>query len=82
LISDRIRFERMEKEARAEQLDAELKFLRSQLSPHFLFNMLTNLVSLARKKSDLLEPSLINLSDLLRYMLYDSGGEKISSTRK
>jgi len=43
-----------------------------------LFNMLTNLVSLARKKSDLLEPSLINLSDLLRYMLYDSGGEKIS----
>jgi sensor histidine kinase YesM len=78
LISDRIRFERMEKEARTQRLDAELKLLRSQVSPHFLFNMLTNMVSLARKKSDLLEPSLIRLSELLRYMLYDSGKEKIS----
>ncbi len=50
LISDRIRFERMEKEARAERLDAELKFLRSQISPHFLFNMMANMVSLARQK--------------------------------
>jgi len=77
LISDRIHFEKMEKEARAQRLDAELKFLRSQISPHFLFNMLTNMVSLARKKSDLLEPTLIKLSDLLRYMLYDAGEEKI-----
>src|SRR3982750_4821255 len=44
LIYDRIRFERMEKEARAQRLDAELKLLRSQVSPHFLFNMLTNMV--------------------------------------
>jgi LytS/YehU family sensor histidine kinase len=77
LISDRIRFEKMEKEARTQRLDAELKFLRSQISPHFLFNMLTNMVSLARKKSDLLEPLLIKLSELLRYMLFDSGEEKI-----
>lgn len=77
LISDRIRFERMEKEARAERLAAELKFLRSQVSPHFLFNMMTNMVSLARQKSDLLEPSLIQLADLLRYMLYDSNEGEI-----
>ena len=77
LISDRIRFEKKEKEAKAERLDAELKFLRSQVSPHFLFNMLTNMVSLARKKSDLLEPALIKLSDQLRYMLYDSLEKKI-----
>jgi two-component system, LytTR family, sensor kinase len=77
LISDRLRLEKMEKEARTQRLDAELKFLRSQVSPHFLFNMLTNMVSLARKKSDLLEPSLIRLSDLLRYMLYNCGEEKI-----
>ena len=82
LISDRIRFERMEKEARAERLDAELKFLRSQISPHFLFNMMTNMVSLARQKSDLLEPSLIRLSELLRYMLYDSIEEKISVSKE
>lgn len=72
LISDRLRFERLEKEATAQRLDAELKFLRSQVSPHFLFNMLTNFVSLARQKSEVLEPSLIKMSELLRYMLYDS----------
>jgi two-component system, LytTR family, sensor kinase len=78
LVYDRIRFERMEKEARAQRLDAELKLLRSQVSPHFLFNMLSNMVSLARHQSKLLEPSLIQLSELLRYMLYESNEEKIA----
>ncbi|AEV97854.1 hypothetical protein A4D02_15590 [Niastella koreensis] len=78
LVYERIRFERMEKEARAQRLDAELKLLRSQVSPHFLFNMLTNMVSMARLQSNLLEPSLIRLSDLLRYMLYESNEEKIA----
>lgn len=78
LISDRVKFERLEKEARAQQLSSELKFLRSQISPHFLFNMMTNMVALARQKSDMLEPSLIRLSELLRYMLYDSQDSRIS----
>ncbi|HEX6432289.1 MAG TPA: histidine kinase, partial [Niastella sp.] len=82
LVYDRIRFERMEKEARAQRLDAELKLLRSQVSPHFLFNMLTNMVSLARLQSNLLEPSLIRLSELLRYMLYESNEEKIAITNE
>jgi two-component system, LytTR family, sensor kinase len=82
LVYDRIRFERMEKEARAQRLDAELKLLRSQVSPHFLFNMLTNMVSLARLQSNLLEPSLIRLSELLRYMLYESNEEKIAITHE
>jgi len=77
LISDRIRFEKLEKEARAEHLAAELKYLRSQVSPHFLFNMMANMVSLARQNSKLLEPSLIRLSELLRYMLYDSPDKAI-----
>jgi LytS/YehU family sensor histidine kinase len=67
----------MEKERRAERLAAELKFLRQQISPHFLFNMMTNMVSLARQGSPLLEPSLIKLSELLRYSLYESGDGKI-----
>ncbi|HTN38934.1 MAG TPA: sensor histidine kinase [Arachidicoccus sp.] len=56
----------------------ELKFLRSQINPHFLFNVLSSLVSLARKKSDRLEPSLILLSDMMRYMIYDSNDKKVS----
>ncbi len=75
-ITDRTRAEKLEKERRSEQLVSELRFLRSQVSPHFLFNMMTNMVALARQKSELLEPSLLKLSDLLRYMLYDANKDK------
>jgi len=77
LVFNRIQREKREKEIQAERLDSELKLLRSQISPHFLFNMMTNMVALARQKSDLLEPSLIKLSDLLRYMLYGPGKEQL-----
>ncbi|MBO9151548.1 sensor histidine kinase [Chitinophaga sp. GCM10012297] len=77
ILTDRIRHEKEQEEHRAEQLASELKFLRSQISPHFLFNVLTNLVSLARKKSDLMEPALIRLSGLMRYMLYDTRQQKV-----
>jgi two-component system LytT family sensor kinase len=70
---EKVRIEKIQKENEALQLGIELKFLRSQVSPHFLFNILTNLVSLARKKSDKLEASLLMLSGLMRYMLYDAG---------
>lgn len=70
---EKIRIEKLQKENEALQLGMELKFLRSQVSPHFLFNILTNLVFLARKKSDKLEESLLMLSGLMRYMLYDAG---------
>jgi two-component system, LytTR family, sensor kinase len=73
IMVEKIRIEKLQKENEALQLGMELKFLRSQVSPHFLFNILTNLVSLARKKSDKLEPSLLMLSGLMRYMLYDAG---------
>lgn len=65
-----------------EQLKMELKFLRSQVSPHFLFNVLNNMVSMARKKSDKLEASLIKLSDLMRYMLYESGDRTVPLTKE
>jgi len=74
---ERIHAEKRQKENDALRLEMELKFLRSQISPHFLFNILTNLVSLARKKSENLESSLIKLSGLMRYMLYDAD-KKIS----
>jgi LytS/YehU family sensor histidine kinase len=66
----------------AEQLSIKLKFLRSQISPHFIFNVLTNLVSLARKRSEQLEPALIMLSDLMRYMLYESDEKKVPLSRE
>nr|WP_294942756.1 histidine kinase [uncultured Mucilaginibacter sp.] len=58
-------------------LRTELNFLRSQINPHFLFNVLNNLTSLARKKSDQIEPALINLSQLMRYMIYESDDNRV-----
>jgi LytS/YehU family sensor histidine kinase len=72
LILDRVNRDRLEREKVNENLKTELSLLRSQVSPHFMFNVLNNMVALARKKSDLLEPSLIKLSQLMRYMLYET----------
>jgi sensor histidine kinase YesM len=59
-------------------LKTELEFLSSQISPHFMFNVLNTLVYMSRKKPELIEPSLISLSQLMRYMLYDSDEGKIT----
>jgi two-component system LytT family sensor kinase len=77
LIIDKIENDKKQKEIIAEQLAIKLKFLRSQINPHFIFNVLTNLVSLARKRSEQMEPALIMLSDLMRYMLYDSDEKRV-----
>ncbi|MDB4900992.1 MAG: Histidine kinase [Mucilaginibacter sp.] len=78
LYLDKIRQSDLIKELETIQLKTELDFLRSQISPHFMFNLMNTLVSMARKKSELIESSLINLSQLIRYMLYDSDGSQIS----
>ncbi|THU40784.1 histidine kinase [Niastella caeni] len=63
---------------RIEKQEAELNFLKSQTNPHFLFNTLNNIYSLARDKSDLAPESIVRLSKILRYMLYEAGGEYIA----
>lgn len=77
MFNDKLTVDRLAKEKETENLKTELAFLRSQVSPHFMFNVLNNMVALARKKSDLLEPSLIKLSSLLRYMLYETDEERV-----
>jgi len=82
MINDRVRMDKLAKEKENENLKTELAFLRSQVSPHFMFNVLNNMVSLARKQSDQLEPSLIKLSSLMRYMLYETDEEKVPLERE
>ena len=77
LISNYIEEERLRKELENENLKSELSFLRSQISPHFMFNVLNSIVALARKKSDLVEPVTIRLSELMRYMLYESDERRV-----
>lgn len=54
-----------------EKLEAELKFLKAQIHPHFLFNTLNNLYALTLKKSENAPDVVLRLSDLLNYMLYE-----------
>ena len=63
---------------RIEKQEAELNYLKSQTNPHFLFNTLNNIYSLARDKSDLAPESILQLSKILRFMLYETGGEYIA----
>ena len=57
---------------------AELQFLKNQIQPHFLFNTLNNIYSLARKKSDQTPDAIVKLSDMLSFMLYEAGKDRIS----
>jgi len=55
-----------------QQKESELQLLKSQLSPHFLFNVLNNLYGLSLTQADKVSPMLLKLSGLLRYSLYDT----------
>lgn len=61
-----------------EKLETELKYLRNQTNPHFLFNTLNNIYALARKKSDDTPEVVMKLSKLLRFMLYETARPLIS----
>jgi two-component system LytT family sensor kinase len=61
-----------------EKQAAELNYLKSQTNPHFLFNTLNNIYALARDKSDLAPETILRLSKILRYMLYEAGGSYIA----
>ncbi len=67
-----------EQQLRIEKQEAELNYLRSQTNPHFLFNTLNNIYSLARDKSELAPESILRLSKMLRFMLYETGGQYIA----
>jgi two-component system LytT family sensor kinase len=56
---------------------AELNYLRKQTNPHFLFNSLNSIYSLAHKKSDLVPDAIVTLSEMMRYMLYETDNKTV-----
>ncbi|WP_276372052.1 histidine kinase [Chryseolinea sp. H1M3-3] len=60
-----------------EKLEAELKFLKTQIHPHFLFNTLNNLYALTLKKSPLAPEMVLKLSELINYMLYECNSDEV-----
>ena len=77
-IYDYIKLKQAAQQLRIEKQEAELNYLKSQTNPHFLFNTLNNIYSLARDKSDLAPESILRLSKILRFMLYETGGAYIA----
>lgn len=72
-----IKEDRNRKSTQNERLNSELSFLKSQVNPHFLFNVLNNMYSLSLKQSDNLPTVILKLSEMMRYMLYDSEEQKV-----
>lgn len=74
--------ERSLRDAHEEQLKSELSFLRSQISPHFIFNILNGLVYLIRNNREEAEDTAIRLSGLMRYVLYESGDKQVTMEKE
>jgi hypothetical protein len=70
--------EKAKQQLAKEKLEAELRFLRAQIHPHFLFNMLNNVYALSLRKSDQTPHVILKISSLLDYMLYGSNANIVA----
>ncbi|WP_298715664.1 sensor histidine kinase [uncultured Chitinophaga sp.] len=77
VASEWFRSEQQREALKVANLNAELRFLRSQINPHFLFNSLNTVYSLAHRRSPETEHALVKLSNILRYMIYQSNEDKV-----
>ncbi|MBK0379580.1 sensor histidine kinase [Mucilaginibacter segetis] len=74
--------ERVQRDLENQRLTAELSFLKSQINPHFLFNSLNSIYSLAYQKSDTTPEAILKLSEIMRYMLYECNDNKVDLTKE
>jgi hypothetical protein len=79
---DWVELDARRRQLETEKLNAELKFLKAQVNPHFLFNTLNNLYYLSTIKSDTAPLVISKLSEVMRYMIYESNHEKIELARE
>lgn len=66
------------KQTEEEKIQAELSHLKTQINPHFLFNTLNSIYALVLEKSDLAPAAIIKLSEMMRYVLHETGKEEIA----
>ncbi|MFZ1748800.1 MAG: histidine kinase [Saprospiraceae bacterium] len=81
VMTDWLVQQRDKKDLESQNLQSELKFLKSQINPHFLFNTLNSLYALTLKKSDQAPEIVLKLSEMMRYMLYECN-EKVVPLKK
>jgi LytS/YehU family sensor histidine kinase len=77
IVTDWARQLREKTDLERQTMQSELKFLKSQINPHFLFNTLNNLYALTLKKSDQAPEIVIKLSEMMRYMLYECNEKQV-----
>jgi len=74
--------ERIQRNLESERREMELQFLKSQLNPHFLFNSLNNIYSLAYQKSEKTADAIMKLSEIMRYMIYESNTPTVALSKE
>ena len=72
-----IRYVMRQQERKQKEVEAELAWLKNQINPHFLFNTLNNISSLAQIDGDGTQEAIMQLSDLLRYAMYETNKPKV-----
>ena len=72
-----IRYGMRQSEKKQKKVEAELAWLKNQINPHFLFNTLNNISSLAQIDGDETQEAIMQLSDLLRYAMYETNKPKV-----
>ncbi len=64
------------------KLEAEIKLLKAQVNPHFLFNVLNNIYTLTYLEGKVAAPQILKLSGLMRYMLYESNEKLVALSKE
>lgn len=82
IVRDWLKSQREKQELQQQTLTSELRFLKSQINPHFLFNTLNNLYALTLKKSDLAPEIVLKLSEMMRYMLYECNERRVPLSKE
>lgn len=74
--------ERIQRDLENQRLSAELAFLKSQINPHFLFNSLNSIYSLAYQRSETTPEAILKLSEIMRYMLYECNDNRVDLAKE
>ncbi|MBA4850889.1 sensor histidine kinase [Emticicia sp. BO119] len=77
-LQERFRQKKQISEMQVEKLNTEMNYLKAQINPHFLFNTLNNLYALSLEKSDKAPETILMLSKMMDYMLYETSESKVS----